>query len=141
VIKHDHIALAVTNFEKSLEFYLTLGARVVSKPSDKFVEIVLGDVRLHLILASHQSPSPSNPSPFDHPRLHHLCLAVDSLTELQDLSLRLNNTKAGQKYGPFLIQESPPLGPGKTHSEERPPLATLYFRDPDGIGLEARCYR
>ena len=136
MLKHDHIALAVSNFEKSLEFYLALGAKVVSKPSEKFVEIVLGNVRLHLILSKNQGSSQSM-----SPRLDHLCLGVDNLTELTELSKKLNKTSAGQKYGPFLVQESPPLGPGQTHSEERPPLATLYFRDPDGIGLEARCYR
>ena len=136
MIKHDHIAIAVANFEKSLDFYLTLGAKVVSKPSEKFVEIVLGDVRLHLILSRDKAVSQSA-----HPRLDHLCLGVDSLSELTDLAKKLNKTAAGQTFGPFLIQESPPLGPGQTHSEESPPLATLYFRDPDGIGLEARCYR
>jgi catechol 2,3-dioxygenase-like lactoylglutathione lyase family enzyme len=136
MLKHDHIALAVSNFERSLEFYLALGAKVLSKPSEKFVEFLLGEVRLHLILSKEQSASLSS-----HPRLDHLCLRLDSLSELTELSKTLNKTAAGQKYGPFLVQESPPLGPGQTHSEERPPLATLYFRDPDGIGLEARCYR
>ena len=136
MIKHDHIALAVADFAKSLDFYLVLGAKVISKPSVKFVEILLGDVRLHLILSKDKEASQSS-----HPRLDHLCLGVESLVELTELAKRLNETAAGQKYGPFLIQESPPLGPGLTHSEERPPLATLYFRDPDGIGLEARCYQ
>jgi len=136
LIKHDHIALAVKDFEKSLEFYLGIGGSVVSKPSDKFVEILLGEVRLHLILAK----DPAGPQ-IDSPRLHHLCLRVDSLLELNELTEHLNKTAAGKHFGPFLVQESPPLGPGQTHSEERPPLATLYFRDPDGIGLEARCYR
>ena len=136
MLKQDHIAIAVSNFERSLEFYLAIGAKVVSKPSEKFVEILLGDVRLHLILAKEQGASPSS-----HPRLDHICLAVGSLLELTELSKLLNNTAAGQEYGPFLVQESPPLGPGQTHAEERPPLATLYFRDPDGIGLETRCYR
>jgi len=136
LIKHDHIAIAVSNFEKSLEFYLALGAKIVSIPSDKFVEIVLGDIRLHLILAEESSSTQ-----LDTPRLHHLCLCVDSFTELQLLTNQINNSTAGQKFGPFLIQESPPLGPNQTHCEERPPLATLYFRDPDGIDFEARCYR
>lgn len=136
MLKHDHIAIAVSNFERSLEFYLSIGAKVVSKPSEKFVEILLGDVRLHLILSREQEFASSS-----HPRLDHLCLGVDSLLELNELAKKLNKTIAGQKHGPFLVQESPPLGPGQTHAEERPPLATLYFRDPDGIGLEARCYR
>ena len=136
MLKHDHIALAVSNFDQSLEFYLALGARVVSKPSEKFVEILIGEVRLHLILAKEPGKALAN-----HPRLDHLCLGVDSIAELNQLAKNLNKTAAGLKHGPFLVQESPPLGPGQTHAEERPPLATLYFRDPDGIGLEARCYR
>lgn len=136
MFKHDHIAVAVSNLKRSEEFYCALGGRVVSKPSVRFTEIIVGEVRLHLILAADK-----NPHFVQTPRIDHLCLTVASLGQLQELRDIINKTTAAVTFGPFQIQESPPLGPNETHCEERPPLATLYFKDPDGIGLEARCYR
>lgn len=128
--------MAVSSLERSTDFYQTLGGRVVSKSSDRFIEIIVGEVRLHLILASEK-----NQFFAQTPRIDHMCLTVASLTQLQELRDLVNKTAAATQFGPWQIQESPPLGQGETQCEERPPLATLYFKDPDGIGLEARCYQ
>lgn len=133
--KHDHIAIAVSSLKCSEEFYCAIGGRVVSKPSERFTEVMIGEVRLHLILSEAQNQQVAR-----FPRIDHLCLNVVSFSQLQELRDILNKTTASQAFGPWQIQESPPLGPNESHCEERPPLATLYFKDPDGIGLEARCY-
>jgi catechol 2,3-dioxygenase-like lactoylglutathione lyase family enzyme len=142
-IRHDHIALIVSDLERSARFYHLLGGRTVSRPSADFCEILIGELRLHLVRARtphHETGRPGTGTRPAH-RIDHICLQVGSQAELSDLAAVLNKSESAAAFGPFLIQQSPPLGPGATHCEERPPLATLYFRDPDGLGLEARCYQ
>ena len=136
MLKVDHTALAVTDLETSRAFYTTeLGGVVVSKPSPRFVEILLGNIRLHLVQADGTAPLAAGP------RIDHLCLAVERLDELHAMCRRLNACAAIAARGPYAVEDSPPLGlDGEEHAEERPPTKTLYFHDPDGLGLEVRCY-
>jgi catechol 2,3-dioxygenase-like lactoylglutathione lyase family enzyme len=130
VFRHDHVALAVKDLEVSREFYEFLGGRVVSKPSSAFMEIVLGEIRLHLIPNADGAGG-------DHerPRIDHLCLRVASVEDL------LSVQKMISPRSPCEVEDSPPLGEGgKEHVEECPPRKTLYFEDPDGIRLEIRAY-
>jgi catechol 2,3-dioxygenase-like lactoylglutathione lyase family enzyme len=135
-LRSDHVALAVRSLARSREFYVgLLGATVVSKPSDTFLEILLGDLCIHLLPMAAAADAKT-----DMARWHHGALAVESMADLRALRDALNASPLVASYGPFDVQESPPQGTGGTHVERRPPVGTLYFRDPDGIRLEARCY-
>jgi catechol 2,3-dioxygenase-like lactoylglutathione lyase family enzyme len=120
----------VKDLEVSREFYEFLGGRVVSKPSSGFMEIVLGEVRLHLIPNGHLADGHD-----ERPRIDHLCLRVGSVEDLMSVQKRIS------PRSPCEVEDSPPLGQGgKKHVEEYPPRKTLYFEDPDGIRLEIRAY-
>ncbi len=137
MLRSDHTALAVKNLGLSREFYEYLGGRVVSLPSPHFVEIMLGDLRLHFVRAT----SPNETASDAAPRIEHFCVSVDSIHELEKLRDRVNACELIKHLGPFEIQESPPLGEGFAgHAEQRPPKKTLYVKDPDGIMMEVRCY-
>jgi catechol 2,3-dioxygenase-like lactoylglutathione lyase family enzyme len=134
--RHDHIALTVHDLQVSRTFYEFLGGRVVSRPSRAFMEILLGDVRLHLIPA--EAGSATQPA---STRIDHLCLQVSSVDDLASLQEMINGHPLLQGRNPCMVEDSPPLGEGgKEHCEERPPRKTLYFEDPDGIRLEVRAY-
>jgi catechol 2,3-dioxygenase-like lactoylglutathione lyase family enzyme len=133
---HDHVALTVRDLQVSREFYEDLGGRVVSRPSPAFMEIVLGDIRLHLVRAE-RGTEPGKPAS----RIDHLCLRVPSVADLALLEGMINAHPLVRGRPPCHVEESPPLGADrKEHCEERPPQKTLYFEDPDGIRLEVRAY-
>ncbi|MBX3232250.1 MAG: VOC family protein [Labilithrix sp.] len=132
---HDHVALTVKDLAVSRGFYEYLGGRVVSKPSKAFMEIVLGEIRLHLV------PAEGDTKAATAPRIDHLCLRVGSVDDLTSVEARVNAHPLLQGRAPCHVEDSPPLGEGgKEHAEERPPRKTLYFEDPDGIRLEVRAY-
>lgn len=133
---HDHVALTVKDLAVSREFYEYLGGRVVSRPSKGFMEIVLGEIRLHLIPDEGASQKKARA-----PRIDHLCLRVASLEALGQVEEHVNAHPLFAGRRPCEVEDSPPLGEGgKEHCEERPPRKTLYFEDPDGIRLEVRAY-
>lgn len=134
--RHDHVALTVKDLAVSREFYEYLGGRVVSKPSAGFMEIVLGEIRLHLIPAEGGGAEAARSS-----RIDHLCLRVASLDVLGALQEHINAHPLLAGRAPCEVEDSPPLGEGGVdHCEESPPRKTLYFEDPDGIRLEIRAY-
>jgi len=136
VFKNDHTAMAVRTLQRSRRFYEFIGGRVVSKPSAHFLEIMLGDLRLHIVQGDGGSVQPGGVG------LDHVCVSVENLATLEDLCARLNSYPDITAFGPFAIQDSPPLGADFTeHAEQHVPRQTLYARDPDGINLEFRCYR
>lgn len=138
MFRADHAALAVKSLSRSRSFYEYLGGKVISKPSPNFVEVMLGNLRLHLVQAVGET---SDKRCEGTQGIDHLCVSVDSLAELTAVCHLLNSCSLLAGFGPFAIQESPPLGDGfQDHAEERPPLRTLYAHDPDGISLEIRCY-
>jgi len=129
--KPDHIALNVTDLERSKRFYAScFDARELSKISPLFAELEIGEVRLHLL--QNQKPISDMEGP-----IAHFCLSVPSLNELEKLASRIRESFPGGP-GPS-IQEAPPLGKG-SHLEQRPPIHVMYFRDPDGILIEIRSY-
>ena len=134
--RSDHIALAVRDLAASRRFYEALGGRTVSKPSPHFLEIMLGEQRLHLLPEASRDVAAD-----DSIRIDHFCVAVESVAALEAYAayLRLLPELAGR---PIAVTESEALGEGLgDHCEERPPLKTLYFADPDGIRIEVRAYR
>lgn len=133
----DHAALAVQSLSRSRAFYEYLGGKVVSRPSELFVEIMLGDLRLHLVKAENGDKAPVGSGGIDH-----LCVSVETLEQLETVRDLINGCPLLEGKGPFAIQESPKLSSDQCgHAEQRPPRRTLYARDPDGIALEIRCYR
>lgn len=134
---HDHVALTVKDLSVSRSFYEFLGGRVVSKPSNAFMEIVLGEIRLHLTPEAETTAD----GPRVESRIDHLCLRVGSVDALAELQDQLNAHPLLVSRAKCEVEDSPPLGAGgKDHAEERPPQKTLYFEDPDGIRLEVRAY-
>jgi catechol 2,3-dioxygenase-like lactoylglutathione lyase family enzyme len=134
---HDHVALTVRNLEVTREFYESLGGRVVSLPSTAFMEIVLGEIRLHLVPAGEGDVAERSAGA----RIDHLCLRVASTEVLVAVQEMLNEHPLLVGRARCHVEDSPPLGEGgETHVEERPPRKTLYFEDPDGIRLEVRAY-
>ena len=133
---HDHIALTVRDLDVSREFYEYLGGRVVSRPSRGFMEIILGEIRLHLVPDEGATSKNARTA-----RIDHLCLRVASLEALSEVEKHVNAYPRFAGRSPCEVEDSPTLGEGgKDHCEERPPRKTLYFRDPDGIRLEVRAY-
>jgi catechol 2,3-dioxygenase-like lactoylglutathione lyase family enzyme len=134
--RHDHIALTVKDLQVSRDFYEYLGGKVVSRPSPGFMEIVLGELRLHLVPDEGATQKTQRA-----PRIDHLCLRVSSLDELTAVEKHVNAHPSLVGRHPVEVEDSPPLGEGGVdHCEERPPRKTLYFQDPDGIRLEVRAY-
>jgi catechol 2,3-dioxygenase-like lactoylglutathione lyase family enzyme len=132
---HDHVAMTVRDLDVSRAFYQDLGGRVVSKPSPRFLEIVLGEIRLHIVPAD--GPDGATPAS----RIDHLCLRIASVEALEALGDRLNAHPLRAGRSACVVEDSPPLGEGGAdHCEEYPPRKTLYFEDPDGIRLEVRAY-
>lgn len=138
MFRFDHIALAVSDLARSAAFYEALGAQRVSRPSPHFVELMLGELRMHLTRAPH----PTSESGSQRGNcVEHFCIAVSTLDELTMLRDLINQHPLTAPRGPFAIQESPPLDAARTgHVEQHVPRHTLYFQDPDGIHLEARLY-
>jgi catechol 2,3-dioxygenase-like lactoylglutathione lyase family enzyme len=165
MFRHDHVALTVRDLQISREFYEYLGGHVVSKPSPAFMEIVLGEIRLHLVrraagekldaivAATERTPSTAGRATdaatdaataeqeeaAEKQRIDHLCLRVSSIDDLASIRDRINAHPTLRGRAPCTLIDSPPLGEGK-HLEELPPRKTLYFEDPDGIRLEVRAY-
>lgn len=138
MFKADHIALAVADLGRSRAFYEALGGRVVSRPSPHFVELMLGNLRLHIVPRDQVSGPDSARPPVG---LDHFSVSVDSVAALERLRDFLNTCPVVERFAPFAIEDSEMLGQGLAeHAEERPPAKTLYAKDPDGITLEVRCY-
>jgi catechol 2,3-dioxygenase-like lactoylglutathione lyase family enzyme len=136
-LRADHVALSIRSLSRSFEFYVgLLGGTRVSAPSETFAEVMLGDACIHLLPIAKAAEAAN-----DHPHAHHVAFGLDTLAELTALRDALNASPLVAEYAPFAIVASPPQGEGATHVERRPPVATMYFRDPDGVRLEARCYR
>lgn len=137
---HDHVALTVKDLAASREFYEYLGGQVVSKPSSGFMEIVLGEIRLHLVPAPEAERANTDVA-LPPSRIDHLCMRVATLDALAAMQEHINKHPRIAGRAECEVEDSPPLGEGgKEHCEERPPRKTLYFNDPDGIRLEIRAY-
>jgi catechol 2,3-dioxygenase-like lactoylglutathione lyase family enzyme len=136
----DHIGIICKDLEKSRAFYVEcLGARVTSKDSPHFLELMVGNVKFHFI----REGTLDLTDPQREIKLRdHFCLNVKGLGELEALQQTLK-TSGAQFIDPKTIEveESIPLGEGfQGHAESRPPLRTLFFTDPNGAVIEVRAY-
>src|SRR4051812_41022483 len=121
--RHDHVALNVKDLQVSRDFYESLGGRVVSKPSSEFMEIVLGEIRLHLVPTGGGGADAASVKS----RIAHICLRVESVEDLIYVQERINShpLRGGRTH--CEVEDSPPLGEGGSgHVEECPPRKTLY---------------
>ena len=132
----DHIALHVRDLAVSRSFYEFLGGHVVSKPSPHFLEVMLGSQRIHLVTQA-DAPSAQRVTA----GIDHFCLRVPRIGDLAIVAKKLEGCAMIAHYGRPVIEDSPMLNGGRDdHCEERPPLRTLYFKDPDGVNIEIRAY-
>jgi catechol 2,3-dioxygenase-like lactoylglutathione lyase family enzyme len=130
VIGFDHIYLSVSNLERAERFYDklmidTLGFRknrftLASDPHLQYYNRHFG-----LVVRPARSAGPHEPCA---PGLHHACLRVDSIAEVQAVARRLQS-----------------LGIVATEAALYPDYASDYwatfFTDPDGIRLEVTNFR
>ena len=115
----DHIALYVTNLEKSTVFYQhTMGLDTIPEPfhDGRHTWFKLGSGALHLI----QGPDAAT----THNRNNHLCFRV---TDLDAFIKRL--TAAGISYENW-------LGEKGVRTRRPDGVEQIYFQDPDGRWLE-----
>jgi glyoxylase I family protein len=126
----DHIYLAVADFERSRRFYdrvmKTLGFKKGTFP-------IAGEPHCHYFNRSMQiSIRPARKGTPAHdsyaPGLHHLCLRVATLAEVDEVARRLRALKIGI--------EGPRLWP-----EYAPDYYAVFFADPDGTRFEVMNHR
>ena len=116
-----HVALTVTNLERSVPWYRALfdSKEVLDEDTGPFRHVVwaLGDTLVGL----HQFPGAVTDQQFDEhrPGLDHLAFACSNRSELEEWERHL--TELGVQHGGIV---DAPYGSG------------LSFRDPDNIALE-----
>jgi catechol 2,3-dioxygenase-like lactoylglutathione lyase family enzyme len=137
MFKNDHIAVYVSDLERSRHFYTTcFGAKVLSKPSSDFLELQIDEVRLHLL---HTQTLQGPPAEARHCNgIAHFCLNVHSRADLEVLRDRIRVLNPVENT-PAEVKIASPIG--DSHVEAIPPMHVMYFKDPDGILIEIRAYR
>jgi len=126
----DHIYITVADLEKSERFYDQVLLRILGFRKNRFT--LAGDPHIQYfnrhfgfvlrparVIATHDAYSPG---------LHHFCLRVDSIAEVQ--------TVAGQLRAAGIAASEARLYP-----EYAPDYVATFFSDPDGIRLEVTNYR
>ncbi|GBL44398.1 hypothetical protein SFMTTN_0193 [Sulfuriferula multivorans] len=126
----DHVYITVSDLEKSECFYdqvllQTLGFRknkfaLAGDPHIQYFNRHFGfALRPARVIAAHDAYSPG---------LHHFCLRVDSIAEVESVAAQLR--AAG-----IAATEA------RLYPEYAPDYAATFFSDPDGIRLEVTNYR
>lgn len=126
----DHIYITVSDLDKSERFYDQVLLRILGFRKNRFA--LAGDphiqyfnrhfgfvLRRARVFATHDAYSPG---------LHHFCLRVDSIAEVESV--------AGQLRAAGITASEARLYP-----EYAPDYAATFFSDPDGIRLEVTNYR
>lgn len=131
IIGIDHIYIAVSDIARATAFYDrllrdTLGFRrnafeIAGAPHVQYYNRHFG-----YVLRPAAATSPAH-NPYQ-PGLHHLCLRVEGLAELEQIARDLD--AAGIGHGGICH-----------HPEYAPDYHALFLRDPDGIRLEITNYR
>lgn len=119
-----HIRLAVSDLERSKEFYGKLFAKLgCHRIAEKGWTTPEG-FGIWLIQAAHQEPKHT----FEAPGLHHLCFKAQS-PETVDALYRL------------LIEDAIPIfSAPQPYPQYTPDYYAVFFADPDGIKLEVAYY-
>lgn len=130
VIGIDHIYVSVSNLADSEDFYDRALVGVLNFRNNKFV--LAGDPHIqyfnrHFGFVLRPGKISSTHEPYS-PGLHHFCLRVDSVAEVQVAVQQLR--KAGIE-----ATES------KIYPEYAHDYAATFIKDPDGIRLEITNYR
>lgn len=129
VIGIDHIYIAVSDIEKSAEFYdvvmAVLGFRkqvfeLAGEPHIQYFNRQFG-----YVLRPARETQPHQPYA---PGLHHLCLRVESVDDLKNIAADLAR-KGIEVSEPACLPE---------YADD---YYAIYFKDPDGLELEITNYR
>ncbi|MGH6623493.1 MAG: VOC family protein [Burkholderiaceae bacterium] len=130
VIGVDHVYVAVTDLTRSEAFYDRVMLDALGFRKNRFT---LGDephiqyFNRHFGFVLRPARTRDEHNPYS-PGLHHFCLRVDSVTDVQAVSTQLR--AAG-----IAATEAAP------HSEYAPDYWATFFSDPDGLRLEVTNYR
>src|SRR5215213_916462 len=115
----NHIALYVTNLQKSTAFYRqVIGLDTIPEPfhDGKHTWFSIGQGHLHLIEGAQEAVK--------HPKNTHVCFSVPSLDEFIS---RLD--RAGINYSNW-------PGTSKSPTVRADGIKQIYFQDPDGYWIE-----
>jgi catechol 2,3-dioxygenase-like lactoylglutathione lyase family enzyme len=125
----DHIYIAVSDMKHSEAFYdrvmAVLGFRKKAFTLSGDPHVQYFNRHFGYVLRPARRDNPHDPY---SPGLHHLCLRVDSVEEVVEISKKLH--AAG-------IDASP----AASHADYAPDYWATFFTDPDGIRLEITNYR
>lgn len=119
-----HIRIAVSEFEKSREFYHALLTELGFKQVSEKGWVSPEGLGIWIIQAAH----PDHRYVFEAPGLHHLCLKAQSREEVDRLHRFLVEHHV-------IIVAAPQVYPQYT-----PDYYAVFFSDPDGIELEVAYY-
>ena len=119
-----HIRIAVSDFEKSREFYTSLFAELKFKQVSEKGWVSPEGLGIWIIQAAH----PGHRYIFEAPGLHHLCLKAQSREEVD-------------RIHQFLVENHVSIvaAPQK-YPQYTPDYYAVFFSDPDGIELEVAYY-
>lgn len=130
VIGIDHIYIAVSDLERSEIFYDRVMLEALGFRKSKFT--LGGDPHVQYFnrhFGYVLRPSRTNAvHDSDTPGLHHFCLRVESVAEVEAVAAQLRS--AG-------IEASAP----KIYPQYAPDYCATFFTDPDGVRLEITNYR
>jgi glyoxylase I family protein len=130
VIGIDHIYIAVTALDVSQRFYDLVMIDVLSFKKNRFE--IGGDPHIqyfnrHFGFVLRPARSARKHDPYA-PGLHHLCLRVNSIEDVQSAAQRLESSG---------IRATP----AQLYPDYAPDYAATFFEDPDGLRLEITNYR
>lgn len=130
VIGIDHIYIAVSDMARSEAFYDSVLQRTLGFRKNRFS--IGGDPHVqyfnrHFGYVLRPARTPALHEPYA-PGLHHLCLRVQSVEDVQAVAARLR--------GEGIAASEPAL-----HAQYAADYWATFFEDPDGIRLEVTNYR
>ncbi|MBI4225258.1 MAG: VOC family protein [Candidatus Sungbacteria bacterium] len=119
-----HMRIAVSDFEKSREFYGAFFAQMGFKQVSEKGWVTPEGLGIWIIQAAH----PDHRYVFEAPGLHHLCLKAQSRGEVD----RMHR---------FLVEHHMPIvAAPQAYPQYTPDYYAVFFSDPDGIELEVAYY-
>jgi catechol 2,3-dioxygenase-like lactoylglutathione lyase family enzyme len=126
----DHIYIAVCDFARSERYYDRVMVEVLGFRKNSFT--LGGDPHIqyfnrHFGLVLRPARTSDRHNPYA-PGLHHLCLRVDSVADVQAVARQL------RALGIEASEAEP-------HADYAPDYWATFFNDPDGIRLEVTNYR